>query len=223
MGVTDTARGAFAAWRTAVEGDWFADDPLLRAALAHHGRPDDAGLRAFGRTVPREIDPLVRENNRDEHLPDPAPVGRPGQPRSRRSTTTRRTRTGAAAWSSGASDVMGLYRYSPGRELDTLAPRVPVRPGRRGWARLPDGVHRRARSRCCGTSANPTTPTGSPGCTDPDYVPHASAVRSSSPRCRVARTSAPTRSSPARSCPTAPARLHGREVVLLRHRRATCS
>lgn len=117
MGVTDTARGAFAAWRTEVEGDWFADDPLLRAALAHHGRPDDAGLRAFGRTVPREIDPLVRENNRDEHLPVLRRWDGQGNRLEAIDHHPTYAQSGRLAW---ASDVMGLYR-TPGRELDTLA------------------------------------------------------------------------------------------------------
>lgn len=117
MGATDTAREAFRAWRAEVEDDWYADDPLLAAALRHHGRPDDEGLRAFGRTVARRIDPLVRENNRDEHLPVLRRWDGLGNRVEAIDHHPTYAESGRLAW---ASDVMGLYR-TPGRELDTLA------------------------------------------------------------------------------------------------------
>ncbi len=60
------ARAAFDRWRAAVQDDFYADDPHLAAILA--GR-DTTAIAAFGATSARVIDPLVRENNRDEHLP----------------------------------------------------------------------------------------------------------------------------------------------------------
>ena len=70
MSVPNQARDAFATWRAAVNDDWYADDPHLRSLIAHHGRQDVSDdLAVFGRVCARQIDPLVRENNRDEHLP----------------------------------------------------------------------------------------------------------------------------------------------------------
>jgi acyl-CoA dehydrogenase len=117
MEVTNTAREAFRAWRAAVEDDWFADDPLLGAALRHHGRPDDPALAAFGRTMARRVDSLVRENNRDEHLPVLRRWDGQGNRIEAVDHHPTYAESGRLAW---ASDVMGLYR-EPGRELDSLA------------------------------------------------------------------------------------------------------
>ncbi|MEQ1568843.1 MAG: acyl-CoA dehydrogenase family protein [Myxococcota bacterium] len=62
------ARSAFDGWRERAHTDWFADDPHL-GAIARHHQLDVDGLRAFGRVSAQQIDPLVRENNRDENLP----------------------------------------------------------------------------------------------------------------------------------------------------------
>jgi acyl-CoA dehydrogenase len=65
---TTQARLAFDAWRERTHSDWFADDPHLRSLLALHGLEEE-DLPAFAGVCAREIDALVRENNRDEHLP----------------------------------------------------------------------------------------------------------------------------------------------------------
>ncbi len=64
------ARQAFTNWQDAVCNDWYADDPHLRSLVAHHGYASHArALSLFGPISAQVIDPLVRENNRDEHLP----------------------------------------------------------------------------------------------------------------------------------------------------------
>src|SRR5262245_6625139 len=60
------ARIAFEAWRERTHLDWVADDPHLRSLAARH---DVGELGDFGRVCAQQIDPLVRENNRDENLP----------------------------------------------------------------------------------------------------------------------------------------------------------
>ncbi|MEQ1504767.1 MAG: acyl-CoA dehydrogenase family protein [Myxococcota bacterium] len=75
MDAPERARAQFSAWRAAAD-DWF--DPHLRSLLGFHEiptRPLGAGigdveaLAAFARVCADEIDPLVKENNRDENLP----------------------------------------------------------------------------------------------------------------------------------------------------------
>lgn len=64
------ARDGMARYTEGVLHDWYADDPHLQSLLRLHDRTDltDA-LSSFGKTNPRVLDALVRENNRDEHLP----------------------------------------------------------------------------------------------------------------------------------------------------------
>ncbi|NCG21449.1 MAG: acyl-CoA dehydrogenase [Rhodobacterales bacterium] len=70
MDAPERARKAFSAWRDAVCDDWYADDPHLHSLVAHHGNTGHArALALFGPISAQIIDPLVRENNRDEHLP----------------------------------------------------------------------------------------------------------------------------------------------------------
>lgn len=63
------AREDFAAWRLAMAENPYECDPHLQSLVRFHGRTaaTDA-LAAFGDVVVG-LDPLVRENNRDEHLP----------------------------------------------------------------------------------------------------------------------------------------------------------
>jgi acyl-CoA dehydrogenase len=65
---TESARADFAEWRRLTAADWYADDPHLTSLLRHHGVSDD-GLADFARVCAQQLDPLIRENNRDEHLP----------------------------------------------------------------------------------------------------------------------------------------------------------
>lgn len=69
MTAPDTARQAFAHWQERTRGSWLDDDPHLRSLLSHHGLPADDALATFAEVCARDIDPLARENNRDEHLP----------------------------------------------------------------------------------------------------------------------------------------------------------
>jgi acyl-CoA dehydrogenase len=70
MDAPASARAAFSAWRERTARNWYEDDSHLRSLLAHHGLRDDAEeLVAFGATCSQLIEPLVRENNRDENLP----------------------------------------------------------------------------------------------------------------------------------------------------------
>jgi alkylation response protein AidB-like acyl-CoA dehydrogenase len=63
-----SARVSFDAWRERTHRDWLADDPHFRAVVARHGvRVDE--LADHARVCAQQIDPLVRENNRDENLP----------------------------------------------------------------------------------------------------------------------------------------------------------
>jgi acyl-CoA dehydrogenase len=64
----EVARDQFAAWRQAAS-EWWTTDPHFRSLIAVHGLGEADELRAFAETCATRIDPLVRENNRDEHLP----------------------------------------------------------------------------------------------------------------------------------------------------------
>ena len=68
MDAPDTARRAFDSWRERNRRSWYDDDPHLASLLRHHGLPEGE-LPQFGEICARDIDPLARENNRDEHLP----------------------------------------------------------------------------------------------------------------------------------------------------------
>lgn len=112
------ARQAFDAWKAAVNDDWFADDPHLRTILAHADRERAADVLApFGRTCAREIDPLVRENNRDEHLPRLRRWDGTGNRIEAVDFHPSYHRIGKLAYGAG---VMAHYA-EPGRELETLA------------------------------------------------------------------------------------------------------
>lgn len=69
MTAPDDARVAFAAWNAAVSTNWYDADPHLQSLVnvlgIGHAAP---ALQAFGATS-AALDPLIRENNRDEHLP----------------------------------------------------------------------------------------------------------------------------------------------------------
>lgn len=112
------ARAAFDEWRAAVNDDWLADDPHLRSLLAHHGLdPADPELAAFARTCARAIDPLVRENNRDEHLPILRRWDAVGNRIEAVDFHPTYHEIGRLAYASG---VMSAYR-SPGHEVASLA------------------------------------------------------------------------------------------------------
>lgn len=64
----DDARNRFAVWREEA-GDWWSEDAHLRSLAAFHRIEDPASLRAFAGICAQQIEPLVRENNRDENLP----------------------------------------------------------------------------------------------------------------------------------------------------------
>lgn len=114
----DRARAAFDDWRAAVNDDWLADDPHLKTVLARHGRdPSDPALAAFARTCAREVDPLVRENNRDEHLPLLRRWDAVGNRIESVDFHPTYHAIGRLGYKSG---LMAAYR-SPGAELDTLA------------------------------------------------------------------------------------------------------
>lgn len=116
MGAVQRAREAFATWRSAVNDDWFADDPHLQAILKRNDR-DLSEIAAFGRVCAREIDPLVRENNRDENLPRLRRWDDQGNRIEAVAFHPTYHEIGRLAYASG---VMSLYR-EPGRELETLA------------------------------------------------------------------------------------------------------
>jgi alkylation response protein AidB-like acyl-CoA dehydrogenase len=107
------ARAAFDDWRARVNDDWWADDPHLQAILA--GR-ETADIAAFGKTSAREIDPLVRENNRDEHLPVLRRWDGQGNRIEAVDFHPSYHRIGEIAYATGA-----MSRYAEkGRELETL-------------------------------------------------------------------------------------------------------
>lgn len=65
-------RNAFTAWRQRTSANWYRDDVHLQSLLSVHARhfdPRDEALDMFGEVCSSAIDPLVRENNRDENLP----------------------------------------------------------------------------------------------------------------------------------------------------------
>lgn len=112
------ARQAFDEWNRAVLDDWYADDPHLQILLQHHGTDADRTAAAeMGRTCPRQIDPLVRLNNRDEHLPRLMRFDGQGNRIEQVDFHPSYHRIGALAYASG---VMSRYR-EPGNELATLA------------------------------------------------------------------------------------------------------
>ena len=112
------ARQAFAEWNAAVLDDWYADDPHLQCVLARHTPESDRTIvAAFGRTCPREIDPLVRLNNRDEHLPRLKRYDGQGNRIEQVDFHPSYHRIGELAYATGA-----MSRYAqPGHELTTLA------------------------------------------------------------------------------------------------------
>ena len=112
----ERAREAFQAWRAAVNRDWFEDDPHLQSLLQFHGRESDL-LAEYGLLCATQIDPLVRENNRDEHLPRLRRWD--GQGRRIEAVDFHPTyhQIGRLAYGSG---VMAMYG-TPGRELESLA------------------------------------------------------------------------------------------------------
>lgn len=112
------ARAAFDRWKAAVNDDWYDDDPHLQSMLAHYGRQSAADdLATYAVTCARDIDPLVRENNRDEHLPRLRRWDGTGNRIEQVDFHPSYHRIGKLAYGSG---VMSLYAR-PGRELETLA------------------------------------------------------------------------------------------------------
>ena len=74
MHAHDDARTALASWREAASRNYFDEDAFLHAVLHRHlGRPaferERAGWSAFGAACAGPLDEMVRETNRDEHLP----------------------------------------------------------------------------------------------------------------------------------------------------------
>src|SRR5688500_7159320 len=112
----EAARADWAEWRRVTAEDWRADDPHLRSLLRHHGVPDD-GLADFARVCARELDPLIRENNRDEHLPLLRRYDGQGNRIEAIDHHPTYAQIGRHAYRSG---VMSLYA-EPGRETASLA------------------------------------------------------------------------------------------------------
>jgi hypothetical protein len=68
------ARQALAEWQEAKRQNFYSTDTDLQAILLHHLGPEvlaqeAPGLVAFGAESATVLDDLIRENNRDEHLP----------------------------------------------------------------------------------------------------------------------------------------------------------
>jgi alkylation response protein AidB-like acyl-CoA dehydrogenase len=113
----ERARAAFDHWRAAVNDDWFADDPHLQSLLRHYRRDCADELAQFGLVCAQNIDPLVRENNRDEHLPRLRRFDGQGNRIEQVDFHPTYHQIGRLAYQSG---VMSRYA-EPGRELETLA------------------------------------------------------------------------------------------------------
>jgi alkylation response protein AidB-like acyl-CoA dehydrogenase len=109
------ARADFAAWRAELARNTFDADPHLQSLVAFHGR-DAEDLRDFGDVVPA-LDPFVRENNRDEHLPRLRRWDGQGNRIETVDFHPTYHMIGQAAYASG---MMSRYR-EPGREFETLA------------------------------------------------------------------------------------------------------
>lgn len=111
------ARAGFARWREALATNFFQADTHLRSLVDHHGYQASADrLRAFGQTV-AELDPLIRENNRDEHLPRLRRWDGQGNRVEGIDFHPSYHEIGRRAYASG---MMSLYGQ-PGQELETLA------------------------------------------------------------------------------------------------------
>jgi acyl-CoA dehydrogenase len=72
--VPATARQALADWQQVKRQNFYTTDTDLQAILLHHLGPEvlareAPGLTAFGAESATVLDDLIRENNRDEHLP----------------------------------------------------------------------------------------------------------------------------------------------------------
>ena len=68
------ARTALDAWREDTRTNYYESDPLLDRVLRRHLEPEAyaaarPGLSDFGALSAQVLDPLIRENNRDENLP----------------------------------------------------------------------------------------------------------------------------------------------------------
>lgn len=111
------ARDAFTDWRADLARNFYDADPHLGSLIRHHGRSASIdALRDFGGESVA-LDELVRENNRDEHLP----ILRRWDGQGRRVEAVdfhpHTHRIGEVVWRSGI-----LSRYSePGREFETLS------------------------------------------------------------------------------------------------------
>lgn len=117
MHAPTSARESFARWRAEVGENAYVADTHLQSLIRHHGRGSAAeALKDFGATV-SAIDPLVRENNRDEHLPRLRRWDGQGHRVESVDFHPSYREIGKAAYGSG---MMSLYR-EPGRELETLA------------------------------------------------------------------------------------------------------
>lgn len=116
MHPNDLARRGFDEWRERASRDWWADDPHLASLHRLHAVEVD-DLPAFAEVCARRIDPLVRENNRDEHLP----LLRRWDGQGRRIEAVDHHPTyaeiGRLAYRSG---LMSRYA-TPGREFESLA------------------------------------------------------------------------------------------------------
>ena len=110
------ARQAFAAWREALAANAYDADAHVRSLVAVHERTDAADhLRAFGQVVV-DVDPLIRHNSRDEHLPRLARWDGVGNRVEAIDHHPSYHEVGRAMYASG---IMANYA-EPGRELETL-------------------------------------------------------------------------------------------------------
>lgn len=110
-------RAHFQTWLDRVRADWWADDPHLGSLLRFYGREAfEAELCAFAAEGPR-LDPLVRENNRDEHLPALRRWDGVGNRIESIDFHGSYREIGKAVYASG---VMSRYR-EPGRQWESLA------------------------------------------------------------------------------------------------------
>lgn len=117
MDAPTTAREGFARWREELTVNAWEADTHLQSLIRHHRRAEAAErLASFGGTVVA-IDPLIRENNRDEHLPRLRRWDGQGNRVESIDFHPSYHAIGRAAYGSG---MMELYR-EPGRELETLA------------------------------------------------------------------------------------------------------
>ena len=111
------ARKSFLAYTDVLRANAYLADPHLQVIVERHAPDASAALAVFGGVVSGELDALVRESNRDEHLPRLARWDGQGNRTEDVAFHPSYHAVGRLAYATGA-----MSRYSqPGQELSTLA------------------------------------------------------------------------------------------------------